>query len=105
LNSVRSAGVRELCGTCPDPSAPVPLLVTSMGDNPGVTTSLLPELLAGDRAPAPSTLVALFQHVVSEHGDAPAVDSGLVTMTYTELEEAASELAERLAEHGVGPGD
>ena len=76
-----------------------------MGDNPGVTTSLLPELLAGDRAPAPSTLVALFQHVVSEHGDAPAVDSGLVTMTYTELEEAASELAERLAEHGVGPGD
>ncbi|MGO1569458.1 MAG: amino acid adenylation domain-containing protein, partial [Brachybacterium sp.] len=69
------------------------------------TFSLLPELLAGDRAPAPSTLVDVFRRTVAECGDSPAVDSGLVTMTYTELDAAASELADRLAEHGVRPGD
>ena len=72
---------------------------------PELPHELLPELLAGERAPAPSTLVAIFRRVVAEHGDAPAVDSGLDTLTYTELGEAATELAARLAEHGVGPGD
>ncbi|WP_422115465.1 Pls/PosA family non-ribosomal peptide synthetase [Brachybacterium sp. UNK5269] len=78
-----------------------------MGDNPRVTTpdSLLPELLAGDRAPSPSTLVAIFRRTVVECGDALAVDSGLGALTYTELDEAATELAARLADVGVGPGD
>ena len=47
----------------------------------------------------------VFRRTVAECGDSPAVDSGLVTMTYTELDAAASELADRLAEHGVRPGD
>ena len=72
-----------------------------MTDSP----ALLPELLAGERAPAPNTLVGIFRHVVATSGDAPAVDSGLETLTYTELDEAATEVAARLAEHGVGPGD
>lgn len=72
-----------------------------MNDSP----ALLPELLAGERAPAPNTLVGIFRHVVATSGDAPAVDSGLETLTYTELDEAATEVAARLAEHGVGPGD
>ncbi|GAA4522705.1 non-ribosomal peptide synthetase [Brachybacterium paraconglomeratum] len=72
-----------------------------MTDSP----ALLPELLAGHRAPAPSTLVEIFRHVVAESGDAPAVDSGMETLTYTELDQAAIEVAARLAEHGVGPGD
>ncbi len=33
-----------------------------------------------------------------------AVDSGVETLTYAELHEAALELAGRLAEVGVGPG-
>ncbi|ATG54030.1 amino acid adenylation protein [Brachybacterium ginsengisoli] len=66
---------------------------------------LLPELLAGDRAPAPSTLVDLFHRVVRDHGDSPAVDSGQEMLTYSALDEAAAELAVRLAEHGVRPGN
>ncbi|WP_193106544.1 Pls/PosA family non-ribosomal peptide synthetase [Brachybacterium sp. FME24] len=67
--------------------------------------ALLPELLAGDRAPAPSTLVEIFRSTASEFGDALAVDNGLEPLTYSELDEAATELAARLAELGVGPGD
>lgn len=66
---------------------------------------LLPELLAGERAPAPSTLVAIFRRTVALAGDSPAVDSGAQTLTYIELEEAASEVAARLAALGIGPGD
>jgi len=69
------------------------------------SSSLLPELLAGDRAPAPTTLVDLFRHVVARDGEAPAVDSGVETLTYSELDEAATELAARLAAQGVRPGD
>ncbi len=65
----------------------------------------LPELLAGDRAAAPRTLVDIFTATVATHPDAPAVDSGLHTLTYAELHEAAGEVAERLAAVGIGPGD
>ncbi|MGN7246414.1 AMP-binding protein [Janibacter anophelis] len=67
--------------------------------------SLLPSLLAGDRAPAPRTLVDIFMGVVEAHPDAPAVDSGQEMLTYAELAEAASALAEQLADLGIGPGD
>ena len=66
--------------------------------------ALLPALLAGDRAPAPSTLVEIFRHVVEAHGDAPAVHAGAEVLSYTALEEAASEVASRLAAIGTGPG-
>ena len=66
--------------------------------------ALLPALLAGDRAPAPSTLVEIFRHVVEAHGDAPAVHAGAEVPSYTALEEAASEVASRLAAIGTGPG-
>ncbi|AXK47238.1 amino acid adenylation domain-containing protein [Brachybacterium saurashtrense] len=66
---------------------------------------MLPALLAGDRAPAPRTLVEIFRGVVAASGDAPAVDSGAETLTYRELEEAAAEVAARLAAAGVAPGD
>ena len=67
--------------------------------------ALLPSLLASDRAPAPRTLVDIFMGVVAEHPDAPAVDSGQEMLTYAELAEAATALAESLAELGIGPGD
>ncbi|QBF46727.1 Pls/PosA family non-ribosomal peptide synthetase [Janibacter limosus] len=64
-----------------------------------------PSLLAGDRAPSPRTLVDIFTGVVAEHPDAPAVDSGREKLTYAELGEAASAVAEQLAELGIGRGD
>ena len=79
----------------------------TVGDNQGVTDprpALLPALLAGGRAPAPSTLVEIFRHVVEAHGDAPAVHAGAEVLSYTALEEAASEVASRLAAIGTGPG-
>ena len=79
-----------------------------MGDHRTVTPpapTLLPELLAGHRAPAPSTLAEVFRRSVAEAGDSPAVDSGAETLTYSELEEAAGEVAARLAALGIGPGD
>ncbi len=66
---------------------------------------MLPTLTAGDRAPDPRSLVDIFAATVAAHPDAPAVDSGLRTLTYDELHEAATEVAERLAAEGVGPGD
>ena len=64
----------------------------------------LPSLLAGDRAPSPSTLVEIFRHVVEAHGNAPAVHAGAEVLSYTALAEAASEVAGRLAAIGTGPG-
>ncbi|KRF20031.1 amino acid adenylation protein [Nocardioides sp. Soil797] len=61
--------------------------------------------MAGQKAPAPRTLVDIFRATVSQHPDVAAVDSGLATLTYAELAEAADDLADRLAELGVGPGD
>jgi non-ribosomal peptide synthetase-like protein len=49
--------------------------------------------------------VAIFRRSVAVAGDSPAVDSGARTLTYAELEQAATAIAERLAAHGVGPGD
>lgn len=67
--------------------------------------ALLPTLIAGGRAPAPRTLVDIFTETVAAHPEAAAVDSGLLTLTYAELDEAATDLAERLAESGIGRGD
>ena len=47
----------------------------------------------------------VFREVVEAFPDALAVDSGVGVLTYAELEEAAREIAERLAELGVGAGD
>ncbi|MGY5765663.1 Pls/PosA family non-ribosomal peptide synthetase [Brachybacterium sp. DNPG3] len=66
---------------------------------------LLPALLAGDRAPAPRTLVDIFERTVAAHGDSPALDTGLASLTYAELHAAADEVADRLAALGAGPGD
>ncbi|WP_170955531.1 amino acid adenylation domain-containing protein, partial [Ornithinimicrobium cerasi] len=61
-------------------------------------------LLAGDRAAAPRTLVDVIGRSVQETPDALAVDSGVRTLTYAELDAVAGQLAARLAEHGIGRG-
>ena len=61
-------------------------------------------LRAGRRAPPARTLVDIFRATAVPAPDALAVDSGAETLTYAELDEAAVELAGRLAEAGVGRG-
>ncbi|GAB3784217.1 non-ribosomal peptide synthetase [Nocardioides ungokensis] len=70
-----------------------------------VEPQVLPSLLASGRAPAPRTLVDIFAATAAAHPDALAVDSGVEVLTYAELQEAAQELAERLAAVGVSSGD
>ncbi|GAA2747753.1 non-ribosomal peptide synthetase [Terrabacter aerolatus] len=62
-------------------------------------------LLAGDRAPAPRTLVDVLADVTARHPDAPALDDTRTVLTYTELTERARRLAVELAAAGVCRGD
>ncbi|GAB3665317.1 non-ribosomal peptide synthetase [Nocardioides korecus] len=62
-------------------------------------------LTRSELAPPPRTLVDIFTDVVLSCPDALALDNGAVQLTYAELEEAAGEVVEALAEVGVGPGD
>ncbi|WP_202863056.1 Pls/PosA family non-ribosomal peptide synthetase [Ornithinimicrobium murale] len=63
-----------------------------------------PVFLAGDRAPAPRTLCEVFEATVADAPDALALDSGAQTLTYAEFHDAAEQVAERLAEAGIGRG-
>ena len=67
--------------------------------------TLLPTLLASDRAPSPRTLVDIFREVVDFAPQSPAVDSGVAVLTYAELAEAATQVAAELHEVGVRTGD
>jgi non-ribosomal peptide synthetase-like protein len=55
-------------------------------------------------APA-RTLLEVFAATVARHGDRVALDAGDGRLTYAELEHAVRELAGRLAQAGIGPGD
>ena len=66
---------------------------------------MLPELLRSGAAAAPRTLVDVIEIVAATHPDALAVDSGVATLTYAEMVEAAGEVADLLAAQGIGPGD
>ena len=66
---------------------------------------LLPSLLRSAEASSPRTLLDIIEAVALACPDAAAVDSGVETLTYTELLEGAAEVARRLADEGVGPGD
>ncbi|MEU1012944.1 amino acid adenylation domain-containing protein [Streptomyces sp. NPDC005890] len=63
---------------------------------------------AGEGAPAPAddaTVVALFRQQAAGAPDAVAVVDGPAELSYRELDVLSEQLAERLAERGVGPGD
>ncbi|MBV8979501.1 MAG: amino acid adenylation domain-containing protein, partial [Acidimicrobiia bacterium] len=51
------------------------------------------------------TLVGMFKKTASAHPKAVALQAGRDLVTYTELDAAASQLAEQLRASGVGPGD
>ena len=62
-------------------------------------------LLRGDLAPAPRTLVDILTETAQECPDAAAIDNGRVVLTYSELHDQVTEVAETLAEAGIGRGD
>ena len=62
-------------------------------------------LLRSAAAPPPRTLVDVFRATVARYGEAAALDSGADALTYDEFAEAAEEVADELAELGVGRGD
>jgi non-ribosomal peptide synthetase-like protein len=62
-------------------------------------------LLRGDAAPPARTLVDIFRATVEAHPDAPALDNGRELLTYSELADAADELADALTSAGVERGD
>ncbi|SDD12310.1 non-ribosomal peptide synthetase terminal domain of unknown function [Sanguibacter gelidistatuariae] len=72
-------------------------------------SSLLPPvpspLLRSAYAPAPRTLVDVFNQTVEDFPDAPALNNGAQVLTYAEFADAADELAAELADAGVGTGD
>ena len=71
---------------------------------PAIPPEIPAALLAGDQAPPPRTLVDVIGRVAAEVPEAVAIDSGVQTLTYAELEAAARALAERLGELGIGRG-
>ncbi len=62
-------------------------------------------LLRSGAAPSPRTLVDVFRATVLDHGEVTALDTGADALTYEEFAEAADEVADELAELGVGRGD
>src|SRR4051794_19896763 len=69
------------------------------GGSPDVT------LLRSPAAPPPRTLVDILRTVADDCPEELALDNGAEVLTYTELLEAADELALGLLERGVGRGD
>ncbi len=65
----------------------------------------LHDLRAGGRAPAPRTLVDIFEATAEAHPDAPAIDDGTQVWTYREALAEVQRRAHALAEHGVRRGD
>ena len=62
-------------------------------------------LLRSAAAPPPRTLVDVFRDTVAAHPDAEALDNGASVLSYLQFAEAADELADELAELGIGQGD
>ncbi|MCL8024878.1 AMP-binding protein [Nocardioides sp. BSK12Z-3] len=62
-------------------------------------------LRAGDRAPATRTLIDVLHATTAGAPDAVALHAGTEQLTYAEMMEAATTLAEELAGLGIGPGD
>lgn len=67
--------------------------------------SLPSALLAGDRAPAPRTLVDVLAATAAAHPDAPAIDDGARVWTYAQVVAEVAVRATALAAAGVRRGD
>lgn len=77
----------------------------ALNSSPEPPHTIPDSLLGSHRTPAPRTLVDVFLDTVERHGDAPAIDAGTSHLTYRDFYEAALEVAEQLADLGIGRGD
>ena len=65
----------------------------------------LPSTRRGDAKVIELTLLDIFEATVAQWGDRPAVDAPRGVLTYNDLGQEVEELADRLRDGGVGPGD
>ncbi|WP_055494103.1 Pls/PosA family non-ribosomal peptide synthetase [Streptomyces sp. TP-A0356] len=56
-------------------------------------------------APSPRTLIDILEATATAHPHAPALDTGLEVLSYHDLCAEVVQRAQRLADHGIGPGD
>lgn len=73
--------------------------------SPSDRVQIPPAYLRSPHAPPPRTLVDLLAATAREHPDAPAVDDGETTLSYTELMAEVERGARWLGDLGVGAGD
>jgi len=72
----------------------------------GETTPQIPaQYLLSSRAPEPRTLIDILYATAGRHPDAPAIDDGTVTLTYSELIADIEDSVAWLAARGIGRGD
>jgi non-ribosomal peptide synthetase-like protein len=64
-----------------------------------------PSTRRGDAKVIELTLLDIFEATVAQWGDRPAVDAPRGVLTYNDLAQEVQELADRLRDGGVGPGD
>ena len=62
-------------------------------------------LLRSRLAPAPRTLIDVFESTAGAFSEAHALDNGAEVLSYADFAEAATDLAVELAAHGIGRGD
>ena len=65
----------------------------------------LPSTRRGDAKVIELTLLDIFEATVAQWGDRPAADAPRGVLTYNDLGQEVQELADRLRDGGVGPGD
>ncbi|MEV7601398.1 amino acid adenylation domain-containing protein [Kitasatospora sp. NPDC089797] len=70
---------------------------------PGEREAVLDTWSTGAAAPGPTALAELFAQAVAAAPDAPALETGDLTLSYAELDEQANRLAAELVARGVGP--
>ncbi|MFF9641818.1 amino acid adenylation domain-containing protein [Kitasatospora aureofaciens] len=70
---------------------------------PGEREAVLGGWSTGAAAPEPVTLAGQFERAVAAAPDAPALEAGDITLSYTELDEQANRLAAELVARGIGP--
>ena len=64
-----------------------------------------PQFPGTHRTPLPRTLIDIILSVAATHPEAPALDDGRRSLSYTELVSEMRALGFALHEAGVGPGD
>jgi non-ribosomal peptide synthetase-like protein len=73
--------------------------------SPIATAPVAPAVFRSSAAPAPRTLVDIFDATVRTHPGARALDNGTTALTYRELADEVDAVCASLAAQGIGAGD